>query len=99
MRQEQAPYREIILLSACVFLLAAALVWIRALTVKASYQFVSQEKRYRTIEQETQSLRVKWLKMTSPKKLENLAEQIGLQPPKLSQNLKLQSSNSKRKNF
>lgn len=99
MKQEQPPYRELILLSALVFLLAAALVWVRALTVKASYQFVNQERRFRQIEQETQALRVKWLKMTSPKRLELLAQQIGLEPPKLSQNLKIQSSTPKRKNF
>ena len=99
MKQEQPPYRELILLSALVFLLAAALVWVRALTVKASYQFVNQERRFRQIEQETQALRVKWLKMTSPKRLELLAQQIGLEPPKLNQNLKVQSGTSTRKNF
>jgi hypothetical protein len=51
------------------------------------------------MEQETQALRVKWLKITSPKKLELLAEQLGLEPPKLSQNLKLQSTEAKRENF
>ena len=99
MKQEKAPSREIIILSASVFLLAAGLVWVRALTVKASYQFVSQERRFRQIESEAQALRVKWLKMTSPKRLELLAGNIGLEPPKLSQNLKVQAGSSARKKF
>ncbi|MFM8314403.1 MAG: hypothetical protein ACKOA8_08975 [Deltaproteobacteria bacterium] len=99
MKQQITPNRELVLLVATVFVLAAVLVWIRALTVKATYQFVAQERHYRQVEQETQALRVKWLKMTSPKKLESLAAQLGLEPPRLSQNLKIQSPPSEGKKF
>ncbi|MBM4304255.1 MAG: hypothetical protein FJ112_08000 [Deltaproteobacteria bacterium] len=99
MKKDTSPLRELILLSGSVFVLAAALVWVRALTVKATYQFVEKERHYRQMEQETQRLRVKWLKITSPKKLEILAEELGLEPPKMSQNLKLQSTEAKRENF
>jgi hypothetical protein len=99
MNQDQSLKRELTLLLVCVFILATALVWIRALTVKSSYQFVGQERQYRQLEQETQSLRVKWLKLTSPKKLETLASQIGLEPPKLGQNLKVQPQLVERKKF
>ncbi len=91
--------KEFTTLLVSVFILAAILVWIRALTVKSSYQFVGQERQYRQLEQEMQALRVRWLKITSPKKLESIAAQLGLEPAKLGQNLKLQSSKSEEKKF
>ena len=99
MIQENSPKRELTVLLASIFILASTLVWIRALTVKASYQFVGQEKQYRQLEQETQALRVRWLKLTAPKKLESLAGQLGLEPPKFGQNLKLQTQNQEGKKF
>ena len=94
-----SPRKELTFLLLSIFILAAALVWIRALTVKATYEFVGKERQYRLIEQETQALRVRWLKMTSPKKLESLASQLGLEPPKLGQNLRIQSSTAEVKHF
>ncbi len=91
--------KEFTTLLVSVFILAAILVWILALTVKSSYQFVGQERQYRQLEQEMQALRVRWLKITSPKKLESIAAQLGLEPAKLGQNLKLQPSKSEEKKF
>lgn len=82
-----------------IFILAAALVWVRALTVKSTYEFVGKERQFRTLEQETQGLRVRWLKMTAPKRLESLASQLGLEPPKLGQSLRIQSSSNEVKHF
>ncbi len=99
MNQTNSPKRELTILLVSVFVLAITLVWIRALTVKSTYQFVGQERQYRQLEQETQALRVRWLKLTSPKKLESLASQMGLEPPKLGQNLRLQAQNLEGKKF
>ncbi len=91
--------KEFTTLLVSVFILAAILVWIRALTVKSSYQFVGQERQYRQLEQEMQALRVRWLKITSPKQLESIAAQLVLEPAKIGQNLKLQPSKSEEKKF
>jgi hypothetical protein len=93
MNQSNSVKRELSFLLVSLFVLAAGLVWVRALTVKSTYQFVGQERQYRQLEQETQALRVRWLKLTAPKKLEGLANQLGLEPPKVGQNLKLKSQN------
>jgi hypothetical protein len=99
MNQSNSVKRELSFLLVSLFILAAGLVWVRALTVKSTYQFVGQERQYRQLEQETQALRVRWLKLTSPKKLEGLANQLGLEPPKVGQNLKLKSQNLKGMNI
>jgi len=99
MIQNKSLNRELTFLFLSVFVLAATLVWIRAMTVKSTYQFVDKERQYRQIEQDTQALRVHWLKLTSPKKLQVLAGQLGLEPPKLQQNLKMPSLVSEGKHF
>ena len=86
--------QELSLLLVSIFILATLLVWIRALTVKSTYRFVGQEKEFRQLEQETQSLRVRWLKLTAPRKLESIASKIGLEPPKLGQTVKLQADSN-----
>lgn len=80
--------REIIFLSALTVLLAAAVIWIRTSTVKDTYRFVQQEREYRRLQQEIQAARVRWLKQTAPKRLETMAKQLGLVPPKIQQVLK-----------
>lgn len=99
MIQLNSPKRELTVLLTSLFILAAALVWVRALTVKTSYEFVGKEKQYRQLEHEIQTLRVRWLKLTSPKKLESLAGQLGLEPPKIGQSLKIQTQNLEGKKF
>ncbi|MSP18816.1 MAG: hypothetical protein EXR74_04520 [Bdellovibrionales bacterium] len=99
MIQTENPKKEFTTLLVSVFILAVILVWIRALTVKSSYQFVGQERQYRQLEQDMQALRVRWLKITSPKKLESIAAQLGLEPAKPGQNLKLQPSTLEEKKF
>lgn len=60
---------------------AASVVWVRTSTVKATYQYVQHEGELRGVEQEIRKLRVKWLKMTSPRKLEAMAPALGLVAP------------------
>lgn len=66
----------------CVFLaLCGAVVWIRTATVKATYLYVQQEREVTTIGQQVQELRIRWLRLTSPKRLESLAQKFDLHPP------------------
>jgi Mg2+ and Co2+ transporter CorA len=40
------------------------------------------------VQQEAQQARVKWLRLTAPRRLETMAESFGLQPPTIDQILK-----------
>lgn len=84
-----ATKREFFLLLFLVFFTAAAVIWIRTATVRDTYRFVQSEKDFRKLQQDTQVLRVQWLKMTSPRRLKGLADTLGLFPPKIHQIVKL----------
>ena len=71
-----------------VFAAAAAIIWIRTATVKDTYLFVQNEKELRKLAQEIQAVRVRWLRMTAPGKLEALAQSLELYPPKIDQVLR-----------
>ena len=71
-----------------VFLATALVIWIRTATVKATYEYVQNEKEYRLLNQEIQALRVKWLKVSAPKRLEGMAHVLKLGPPKIDQVMK-----------
>jgi hypothetical protein len=83
-----AKRRDLYALFALVFALAAGVIWIRTATVKDTYLYVQREKEYRRLEQEIQGVRVRWLKLTAPKRLEALAQSLGLMPPNRNQVLK-----------
>jgi len=68
-----------------LFALCGGVVWVRTATVKATYRYVQQEKEMTVIKQEIQGLRIRWLKLTSPKRLEALAQQMQLSPLQASQ--------------
>ena len=80
--------REFVALFLALFSLAGGLVWIRTATVKDTYRFVQLEREYRKLQQEIQAARVRWLKLTSPKRLEGMALALGLVPPRPSQILR-----------
>lgn len=80
--------REIATLSLVLFVLCAAVIWVRTLTVKETYVYVRLEKDARQLEQDVQAVRMHWLKQTSPKRLDALATSLGLRPPELQQVLK-----------
>jgi len=61
--------------------LCGAVVWVRTSTVKATYLYVQQEKELAGIGQQIQDFRIRWLKLTSPKRLEALAAKFELFPP------------------
>jgi hypothetical protein len=63
------------------FALCGGVVWIRTATVKATYHYVQQEKELTGIGHQMQEFRIRWLKLTSPKKLEALALKMDLFPP------------------
>ena len=83
-----ADRRELFTLLFLVFSLAAAVIWIRTSTVKDTYLYVQQERELRKLQQEIQAARVRWLRLTSPKRLEGMAHVLGLRPPALRQMLK-----------
>lgn len=84
--------REIAFSSIVLFILCAAVIWVRTLTVKETYVYVRLEKEARQLEQDVQAVRMQWLKQTSPKRLDALAESLGLKAPELQQVLKYGSS-------
>lgn len=80
--------RELYCLLALVFAFSAAVIWVRTETVKDTYLYVQQEKELKRLQQELQAARVQWLRLTAPKRLDAIAQGIGLQPPKINQILK-----------
>jgi hypothetical protein len=80
--------REVFASFALVFVLSAAVIWVRTETVKVTYAYVQSEKDLKKIQQELQAARVQWLKFTTPKRLDAMAQSLGLYPPKIRQILK-----------
>jgi hypothetical protein len=77
--------REVFYLCVLLACLAASIIWVRTATVKATYLYVAREKELKLIEIDAQEARLRWLKMTTPRRLENLAGSLGLQAPNLQQ--------------
>lgn len=75
-----------------IFAFAAGNIWVRAATVKDTYRFVKHEKALRKLEQEIQHEKVRWIKLSSPQRLEKLAATLGLQPPRLDQRVRYRIS-------
>jgi hypothetical protein len=79
---------ELTLLLFLLFSAVSLLIWVRTTTVKDTYQYVHQERELRRLQELTQVDRVKWLRLTSPKRLEQLANSLGLAAPNLTQTYK-----------
>lgn len=71
-----------------IFGLAAGNIWVRAATVQQTYRFAGHERALRKLEQEIQHEKVRWIKLSSPQRLEKLAATLGLQPPRLDQRVR-----------
>lgn len=80
--------RETAILLSIVLFLAAGVIWVRTATVRETYAFVQKERELRKLQQEIQAARVRWLKVTAPKRLESMARSLGLAPAKIHQVLK-----------
>jgi len=85
MNSFEGKKQEFFLLFALVFGLAGAIIWVRTATVKATYLYVQHQKELVKLQQDLQSIRVQWLRLTSPKRLDTLAMQLGLTPPRVDQ--------------
>ncbi|MBI1862119.1 MAG: hypothetical protein HYR96_14490 [Deltaproteobacteria bacterium] len=86
----RSPARtQVIGLSILCVVAACAVTWMRIGTVKNTYTYVQNQKELNRLQQELQAERVKWLKLTSPKKLELLARHLGLAAPKMTQVVRL----------
>jgi len=73
--------RQVMALSFLLFAVAALTIWVRATTVRSTYQFVQNENQLRLLEQENQVQRVKWIQLTTSANLERLAIKLGLRAP------------------
>jgi hypothetical protein len=83
--------REFVFLSFFLFLTAVSVIWVRTATVKGTYRYVQAEKEFRRLREATQSDRVEWLRMTSPRRLEKVATHLGLSAPTINQVLRYHS--------
>ncbi|MBI4404108.1 MAG: hypothetical protein HY537_08105 [Deltaproteobacteria bacterium] len=76
---------EFYCLLACLFAMSTAVIWIRTITVKATYRYSQHEKDLRHLQDSLAMERVKWLKLTAQKKLDQLAATYNLHAPKYQQ--------------
>lgn len=74
-----------------LFSLCGGVVWVRTATVKATYRYVQHEKEISQVQQELQDARIRWLKLTSPKRLEALAEKYRMLPTQPGQRVQISS--------
>ena len=95
MRLTTEQKKEITVLLFSVFLMAVLTTWVRTSTVKDTYAYVHQERDLRRLQQEIQAQRIRWLKLTSPKRLESLAHNLGLAAPGLHQTMKYSAEKEK----
>lgn len=96
MEANSVAKRDFYILFALIFGFAATVIWVRTATVKDTYLYVQREKEYRKLLQEIQGVRVRWLKLTAPKRLEGLAQTLGLTPPTRNQVLRYEPENGSR---
>jgi len=84
--------REAPLYVTLFLLVAAALVWIRTATVRETYRFVTLRNERKRVEEELAAQKVRWLRLTAPRRLESLAGTMGLKPPSHGQLLRYEPS-------
>ncbi len=77
--------QELVFLLIILCTLASLVIWVRTATVKTTYAYVDKEKEWQKVQEQLQDARVRWLKQTSARKLESIAQTLGLQAPQLSQ--------------
>jgi hypothetical protein len=84
--------REAPLFVTLFLLVGAALVWIRTATVRETYRFVGLRNERKRVEEELAAQKVRWLRMTAPRRLEAMAGTMGLKAPTHGQVLRYESS-------
>jgi orotate phosphoribosyltransferase-like protein len=72
------------------------LIWIRTVTVKETYSYVQYEKELRHLQQEIQETKVKWLSLTTPKRLELISKVLDLRSTDPSQILLYEPSTTEK---
>lgn len=80
--------RERRFLFVALSLLIGLVTWVRTATVRDTYQFVQQEREFNRLQDALQEAKVRWSRVTAPQRLEVVARDIGLQPPRLNQRVK-----------
>jgi hypothetical protein len=76
---------EIAVSTAILFIVSAAVIWIRTANVRATYDFVKRENELKLAKQSEQELRIQWAKISAPNRLKQLSQDLNLEAPKLSQ--------------
>lgn len=82
---------EFILWLLATVVVSGIIIWVRIETVKNTYQYVQREKELQRLEVQLQSEKVRWLRMTHPSRLEELAKKLSMVAPTLSQYRKVSS--------
>lgn len=80
--------REFFVGITALMILAGGVIWLRTATVRDTYRYVKQVKNFQNLQQEIQTLRIEWLNLTAPKRLEQLAKELDLHPPSRTQVLR-----------
>lgn len=83
--------REASLFVTLLLLVGAALVWVRTATVRETYRFVGLRNERKRVEEELAAQKVRWLRMTAPRRLEVMAGTMGLKAPTHGQVLRYES--------
>lgn len=83
--------REAPLFVTLFLLVGAALVWVRTATVQETYRFVALRNERKRVEEELAAHKVRWLRMTAPRRLEAMAGTLGLKAPTHGQLLRYES--------
>jgi len=65
--------------------MSALVIWIRTANVRSTYDFVKKEAEMRSLQKESQDLRIQLAQLTSPQRLKKLSSELHLQAPKLNQ--------------
>ncbi len=91
-RHKRAP----LLLSFTLFCLMAGVIWVRTVVVKETYHFVRQEKLHHLFQEEIQGLRLQWVRLTDNRKLQLMAERLGLVPPNPGQRFRYRTQKTKK---
>ncbi|NBT57744.1 hypothetical protein EBT16_03060 [bacterium] len=76
---------EIAVSTAVLFVLSAAVIWVRTSNVRATYEFVRLDNELKQARQSEQELRIQWAKASSPQRLKQLSQVLNLDAPKLTQ--------------
>lgn len=81
----QSLKNELICSTILVFLFSAGVIWIRTANIRATYEFNQKEAQLTQMKKTEQKFRIQLAKASSPQRLKEISQRIGLSAPKISQ--------------